>query len=277
MFQNNTNQVHRLPLINGGFALIDDDFVFNIVKEMKWKFWNGKGVVSYDKKQAILLHNMIAPYNRVSFINNNKKDCRKSNLIPFIDRNLYTNNLPIGKLIYDNYKKRQVEFRVSIRRNGKTHTYIKSFSYNIRTKKDAITKARISKEQFISMSKQQKLDVLINNRNNRKPRGKLIYDYKRDSRFDIRRSVMIAGKTYTASISLYYKDRPQRTIKKTAIKIRRRFADMSTRKFAQWTLTRPRWKPSVNEMVREWSGYNDHEAKYREIKDMNISYLYDKK
>lgn len=262
-------KVHKLTIGEGSFALIDDDLAFNKVKDMKWKWWEGKGVFSYSGKRVILLHNMIAPWATVSFVNGDKRDCRKANLTPHRPRPCS----PFAKRIYHVPKKQAIEFRYSKRINGRICTLTKCFSYKNQIKEAAIAQAEAAKKQFLSMSKEQIMDALTN----RKPRGKLMYARKKWRSHEARRSVMIDGKTYTASVSVTYADQPEEDAIKTVSKIRDGFAAMSKKQFAAFVTNRPRWKPSVSEAVQGWSSYENREAKYREIQDMNISVFFDEK
>lgn len=69
-----------VPVKKGGFAMVDAADLLNVEK-YHWTWMHGKGVAAYESNQTILLHNLIAPYSAVSFLNGDKRDCRRANLI----------------------------------------------------------------------------------------------------------------------------------------------------------------------------------------------------
>lgn len=67
-------------LPNGMICTVDAD-KRELVQSFKWNWMKSRGVAAFMRDQTILLHNMIAPFKRVSFLDGNKLNCRRSNMI----------------------------------------------------------------------------------------------------------------------------------------------------------------------------------------------------
>lgn len=72
-------EVMQIQLRNGGCATIDE-IDYKVTLNQRWTR-NNMGVVTYTKTQKIYLHNLIAPYRRVSFKDGDRTNCRRSNLM----------------------------------------------------------------------------------------------------------------------------------------------------------------------------------------------------
>lgn len=133
----------KITLKGGQVALIDDKY-YDLVKGDTWFMLGKKGVASRDGKQIILLHNMIAPFDRVSFKNGNKLDCRRENLIPWVWKP--RDRLPTAREVYrvqDGRKFLYMEFRRKVTVCGEVFHYIVSRSLEC-----VQLKANIRKEYF---------------------------------------------------------------------------------------------------------------------------------
>ena len=77
----------EIPLRKGGVALVDERDEKSVTG-YNWTLWTEgekqKGVAWFGHNQTILMHNLIAPFKRVSFRNSDKRDCRRENLIPMV-------------------------------------------------------------------------------------------------------------------------------------------------------------------------------------------------
>lgn len=138
-------------LKNGGTGIADFKYQ-KIVEDATWR-WSNKGIVSYDGDQLVLLHNMIAPYDKVSFKNGLKWDCRRENLVDH--RGLEGVPTRVGKNIYDSTSlyKYCVHRKVII--NSHKYWFFTSYSYKIKDKKEALRKATETRDFIFSMSKEE--------------------------------------------------------------------------------------------------------------------------
>lgn len=131
-------------------AFVDDKYK-EIVKKYKWNWMKGRGVAAFNHDQTTLLHNLIAPYPRVSFIDGNKLNCRRENLIPWKKSEVCGNRCYQGEKISPkgNVTDRPKHFRFEIHRNikkdGVRYFFLNKVHYKQkRTKEDAL---KIAKER----------------------------------------------------------------------------------------------------------------------------------
>lgn len=118
-----------IPLGNGGCAIVDSD-KYESIKNMRW-VWCHRGVGCNDKDQLILLHSMIAPFERVSFKNGFKWDCRKDNL--------FRTEGPrgLGVNIYDHKKAKAYQIHRKAIFHGQEYCFCHKVYYGQKRSKEA--------------------------------------------------------------------------------------------------------------------------------------------
>lgn len=141
-----------VPLKSGGCAIVDAKFK-EVVEKSKWT-WDRHGVVSYDKlgdkNYEVLLHSLIAPFNRVSFKNGCKWDCRIENLIEWDGPRPHIKK---GSGIYDEFKKNRFQINRGIKCNGVKYQYRTSIAYKRKISKErALEKATELRDFLFSMN-----------------------------------------------------------------------------------------------------------------------------
>lgn len=146
-----------IPLSNGGQVIVDED-KYDLVKNMRWN-WCHRGVGCNEGCQLILMHNMIAPYQRVSFKNGCKWDCRSANLIPS------TAGRKNGKNLYEDKGYNRFQIHRKIFDKGVKRLYQTSVVYGEnRSREDAYTKALFVRDNLLAMSREEFIEFLNNNK-----------------------------------------------------------------------------------------------------------------
>lgn len=141
-----------LPLSNGGCAIVDAD-KYELVKDMRWT-WCHRGVGCNHKDQLILLHSMIAPYEKVSFKNGYKWDCRKENLIKCVSTRK-------GANIFDYKSEKCFDIHRKVTSGGQKYVCCyKVFYGQKRTKEEAYKKACSVRDEILSMSREEFISFL---------------------------------------------------------------------------------------------------------------------
>lgn len=162
-----------LPLSSGGYAIVDDSD-YEKVKLMKWH-WCHRGVGSWDKKQLILLHNMIAPYEKVSFKNENKADCRRENLTkvkPGRKPGLKTN-------IYDDKSSSRFSIHRKIHENGQKYIWYTSVCYgDKKTMAEAFDKAIQVRDELFGLTREEFLEFVKNRPTRKIKYSEIISDWQ---------------------------------------------------------------------------------------------------
>lgn len=119
----------NIPLRNGQTAIVDEKDYKN-VKDYKWGWMKNRGVAAFSHSQTILMHNLIAPFPRVSFLNGNKLDCRRQNLTKagFIGRPGIGNPKGLSN-IYNDKKQSRLSIRRKVIVDGEKVEYATAFCY----------------------------------------------------------------------------------------------------------------------------------------------------
>ncbi len=171
-----------IPLHSGGFAIVDSRDVKS-VSGYRWTFMKGRGVASYQKRepgqsrQTILMHNLIAPYLRVSFRNGDKRDCRRANLKPFDWRNTATGKKSIKGNVVLLANKFCWRVRRSIIEQDKLFAWATTVCFKkIRNQNEAETIARNLAGELFTLSRQDFMEF-VKWRQSRKPANEILSDW----------------------------------------------------------------------------------------------------
>lgn len=153
------------------------------VSGYRWTFMKGRGVASYQKqepgqsRQTILMHNLIAPYLRVSFRNGDKRDCRRKNLVPFDWRDLRRGcksrkgNVTLAARNFWWHVHRKV-----IERGQRFKWGTRVCFFKVRTKDEAEAIARNIAKELFAMSRQDFIEF-VKHRASKKTTNQIVSDW----------------------------------------------------------------------------------------------------
>jgi hypothetical protein len=167
------NDIVKIPLKNGGFAIIDaiDE---KYTKGYNWTI-NKMGVVTYLHKQKIYLHNLIAPYKRVSFKDNNRCNCRRNNLVKTQYVNSFKRKASVRKF------KNKFYIRRSVTINGKNwrwhHNYRFGQKCRFKNEEDAKIEAEKQLKYISDLTEFEFLEFVKNKKSERKSTYDIICDW----------------------------------------------------------------------------------------------------
>lgn len=160
------NDCYLISLVSGGFAIVDKDFK-EVVDKSKWRWCsnqkNRNRVISIEG-DPIQLHNLIVPFEKVTFKNGNKADCRKENLLNWCEADiskmrhshLYKNK-NVG--LSDRPKRNRYQVFRQVKRGDQEYIFSTSISYGkrytvqVRSKEEAYKKAIMLRDKVFSLSR----------------------------------------------------------------------------------------------------------------------------
>ena len=153
-----------VPVSKGGFAMVDAADLPNVEK-YHWTWMHEKGVAAFEGNQTILLHNLIAPYAAVSFVNGDKRDCRRANLMQMVRGSSGTGKKSVkGNITLDKKNLRWTVHRKVIV-NGETYAWATAIRFGTkRTSGEAKTIARSIVTGLFEMSREQFAEFVKFNR-----------------------------------------------------------------------------------------------------------------
>ncbi len=129
------------------------------------------------KRQVILMHNLIAPYLRVSFRNGDKHDCRRANLKPFDWHNLATGKKSVKGNVVLLAKKFCWRVRRSIIEQGELFTWATTVCFKkVRSQNDAETIAINFAKELFALSRQDFIEF-VKWRQSRKTANQILSDW----------------------------------------------------------------------------------------------------
>lgn len=154
-----------VPIKGGEFALIDAKDEKNI-RGYKWGWCREKGVVAHEKKQKILMHNLIAPYRGVSFVNGDKRDCRRSNLTRFVRTGRKSVGNPKGKNnVFNDVTQSRLQIHRGVVEAGQKYIYRTAFRYTKnRSFDEAMTLALQQAEVLRSLTREEFIKFVTSTR-----------------------------------------------------------------------------------------------------------------
>ena len=152
--------------LRGGQTAIVDEADADAVLGYNWTWMPGRGVAAYFHNQTILMHNLIAPMERVSFRDGNKLNCQRKNLIaykPIGRKDIWMLNprLGKGKHIWEDREQQRYVVHRKVVEKGQRIAWNTSISYWSIGKVKALCMARkvaksvkaLTREDFISFVK----------------------------------------------------------------------------------------------------------------------------
>lgn len=175
--ENHSNDIVEIPLRIGPPAIVDKVDA-EIAQKYKWTWHRqGRGVVCYLKGQTILLHNLISPKKRVGFVDGNKRNCLRVNLVDWkLCISETKSRQGKEKFIYVDEKQHRIQIRRNLDYQGNRYIVATSISYKFKNFEEIMSLAVAKARALGSMTKESLVEYALVSKN-RKTTNEIVCEW----------------------------------------------------------------------------------------------------